>query len=77
MYEPINIPSIFGRDRYRCGICGEQTNPFAKVPDPRAPTLDHIIPVSKGGPHIASNVQCACFECNWRKRDTLDVPVAA
>lgn len=30
-------------------------------------TLDHIIPLSKGGRHIASNICGACMKCNNRK----------
>jgi 5-methylcytosine-specific restriction endonuclease McrA len=63
-YEAIRIKEVFERDDYRCGICGEQTDPEAKVPEPHAPTLDHIVPMSAHGPHTYSNVQCACFRCN-------------
>lgn len=31
------------------------------------PTLDHIVPVSKGGPHAADNVVPACRPCNSSK----------
>lgn len=63
-YEAILIKEVFERDGYRCGICGELTDTNAKVPEPRAPTLDHIVPMSAHGPHTYSNVQCACFRCN-------------
>jgi hypothetical protein len=76
-YEPISVVDIFERDEYVCGICGEATSRGAKVPDPRAPTVDHVVPMSKGGPHLRSNVQCACFECNWRKADRDPVPALA
>jgi 5-methylcytosine-specific restriction endonuclease McrA len=34
-------------------------------------TVDHIIPVSRGGPHCAANIQAMCRSCNAAKRDTL------
>lgn len=48
-----------------CGICGHPVN-FDKVfPDPWSATVDHIIPVSKGGdPVDVSNLQLAHLQCN-------------
>lgn len=58
---------VFVRDGYRCHLCGVKTSPSAVVPDLRAPTLDHIVPLSLGGEHSMVNVACACFGCNSRK----------
>ena len=34
-------------------------------------TLDHVYPVSQGGPHTAGNVVTACAPCNRLKGDML------
>lgn len=34
-----------------------------------SPTLDHFIPLAKGGTHAMSNLLPACHDCNSRKRD--------
>jgi HNH endonuclease len=58
---------VFRRDGYRCQICKRKTH--GKFPHPRSPTVDHIVPLAQGGDHSYLNVQCACFECNWKKGD--------
>ena len=50
--------AVFYRDSFTCQYCGKET---------RALTLDHIIPRSKGGPHVWTNVVSACISCNHRK----------
>lgn len=55
---------IFERDGWRCQLCGTATRPDAAVPHPKAPTLDHIVPLAKGGSDTPANVQCAHFLCN-------------
>lgn len=67
-YEPVDRLKVFDRDGWRCQICSKRT-PRKKlgmmVPD--APELDHRIPLSIGGGHLYSNVQCACRRCNGDK----------
>ena len=38
--------------------------------DPRAPELDHIVPLALGGAHVPENVQDACRACNSAKGAT-------
>lgn len=48
------IKAAYGQ---RCAYCGEK----------RRLTQDHVIPVSKGGNHTASNIVPACQSCNSSK----------
>lgn len=66
-YEAIDKLKVFRRDRWTCGICGERVNPSLRYPDPMSASLDHIVPISCGGGHIWSNVQCAHLGCNSSK----------
>jgi len=58
-----------------CGICGKPVDFSYKAPHPLSPTVDHIIPVSKGGhPSDISNLQLAHRCCNRQKSDSLIEP---
>ena len=55
-----------------CGICGKPVDFSLKFPDPMSPTIDHIIPVAKGGhPSDIDNLQLAHFYCNRQKSDRI------
>ena len=61
---------VFERDGWRCQLCGKMTLRSKRgLPHPRAPELDHIIPLAQGGEHSYRNVQCACRACNGAKAD--------
>lgn len=66
-FEAFTRAEIYERDGWRCGICGEVVEAARKLPDPMSPSLDHIIPVAKGGGHTRDNVQLAHWICNTRK----------
>ena len=58
-----------------CGICGRPVDFNKKFPDPWSATLDHIIPVSKGGdPAALENLQLAHLQCNRQKASKLYAP---
>jgi 5-methylcytosine-specific restriction endonuclease McrA len=49
---------LMARDRWKCGYCGGP-----------ARTVDHVVPVSKGGTSTYANTTAACLTCNGRKAD--------
>lgn len=53
------------RDNYTCQACGKY------MPDEVGLHIDHIIPVSKGGKSIPSNLQVLCSKCNGSKSNKL------
>ena len=55
-----------------CGICGQPVDKSLKYPDPGSPTIDHIVPLSRGGhPSSLENLQLAHFRCNRLKFNRL------
>lgn len=56
--------SILKRDNFRCVLCGRTAEQTRQL------EVDHIIPMSKGGLTIESNLRTLCFDCNRGKSDT-------
>jgi 5-methylcytosine-specific restriction endonuclease McrA len=71
--EPVSFQAIYERDRGICGICHKRVSLKLKWPDPGTASLDHIIPISKGGTHEPKNVQLAHLRCN-QSRGTGRLP---
>jgi 5-methylcytosine-specific restriction endonuclease McrA len=66
-HEPYTLAEIAARDRYTCGICRRRVAMTKVVPHPKAPTVDHLVPVSAGGDDVRANVRLAHFLCNSRR----------
>jgi HNH endonuclease len=65
-FEVIHIPTVLERDSWRCHICnGEIDRSLTHGPD-RA-SLDHVMPIAKGGSHTYDNVKASHWRCNHRK----------
>lgn len=71
LYSPIEKFSrieIFKRDNWRCQLCGKKVRRRAPSRHPDSPSIDHIVPVAKGGTHSRANVQTVHLKCNFRKQ---------
>lgn len=74
-----NITKEFLYKKYNgmCCICGEKCDSedyyYNKdgyfITGKKYPTIDHIIPISKGGEHTEENTQLAHFVCNCKKNN--------
>lgn len=69
--ELVTLQSIVDRDAGKCGICHDTVQMAEQVPHPLAATLDHVVPLARGGHHTQANLQLAHFICNSRKRDLI------
>lgn len=63
---------VYERDGWLCRLCRLAIDPTVAWPDSMSASVDHIVPLSKGGKHSLTNVQAAHLGCNSRKRDRLD-----
>ncbi len=67
--EDVNRLEVFMADGYKCYLCGKKTDPKRCYPHPKSPTIDHVIPLNKGGLHERANCRTACARCNSAKQD--------
>ncbi|MGK7920714.1 MAG: HNH endonuclease [Trichodesmium sp.] len=56
---------VFERDHYNCQSCG-------KTATETELTIDHIIPLARGGSNDISNLQTLCRNCNQKKKHHFD-----
>ena len=69
--ERFTVHELIARDGRDCGICGAAI-PNVAYPDPQSPSIDHIVPLSRGGEHTLNNARATHLICNVRRgnRDT-------
>lgn len=76
--KDISVEGLYRRDKGRCALCGKPCNfedyvirDGIKICGDWYPSVDHIIPLARGGVHSWDNVQLAHRRCNWEKSDDL------
>ena len=65
--EKFSPREIHERDGWICQLCDEPVDQDLAWPDPLSASLDHIIPLSHGGPHTRANTRLAHLVCNTRR----------
>lgn len=72
----ITLKKLIKRDGLQCAICGGvcdwNDHSWSEYSGPTYPSIDHIIPMAKGGGHTWDNVQVAHMICNSRKGDKVE-----
>lgn len=54
---------VWKRDKFVCYYCGVDCR--------NHPTVDHVVPRSKGGSGLPNNLVTACYDCNQSKADNM------
>ena len=75
----ISLKQLYERDKGICYICNKKTdindyeirNDGTFIAGDNYPSIDHVIPVNKGGTHTWDNVRLAHRHCNIIKSDKL------
>ena len=63
-YEKIDASVVAERDNWICGLCCLPISSDLRFPDPGYRSIDHVVPLSRGGSHTYDNVQLAHLLCN-------------
>ena len=74
--EVVDNLIVFERDKWMCQLCKLPVDNNLKFPDPQSASLDHKIPLSKGGSHSYENTQLAHLRCNISKGAKLEEGVS-
>lgn len=63
-YEKLDV---YKRDNGLCYICSQVIDVLLEWPHPKSFSIDHIIPLSKGGDNTLNNVASTHLRCNLSK----------
>lgn len=69
--ETVRRQAVFDRDGWICQVCHRPVDKGLSWPHAESASLDHIVPLSRGGAHTEANVQLAHLGCNTGKGATL------
>lgn len=76
--KDITVMGLFKRDAGVCYLCGRRCNAEDYVMNGETfiagdwyPSIDHVIPLAKGGKHSWDNVRLAHRRCNSLKSDKI------
>ncbi|MFE7399630.1 HNH endonuclease [Streptomyces sp. NPDC057557] len=70
--ETIRSAEVFSRDAWVCSLCGGPVDRSAVWPAPDSASVDHVVPISKGGSHTMENVMTAHLRCNLSKGNRVE-----
>lgn len=68
---PIDAEAVWQRDGGRCQLCGEPVSRDVAWPAWGSPSIDHVLPLTRGGLHVMENVTLAHLGCNKSKGNRI------
>jgi 5-methylcytosine-specific restriction endonuclease McrA len=69
--ETFSHEAVFERDGWICYLCHTPVDREVAWPHPLMPSLDHVVPLSRGGEHSRANTKLAHLGCNLSKGTKL------
>src|SRR3990167_667290 len=72
--EQVDPMDIFDRDEWTCRLCLLPIDTALRHPHRLSATIDHVVPLSRGGSHTRENLQAAHLSCNSSKGNRIGGP---
>ncbi len=72
--DTVNVRKVYERDKWRCVSCRCKVE-RTRHHQPNRATIDHRIPLSRGGSHTYENCHTMCVMCNSKKEASMPVDV--
>lgn len=69
--DPVLLTALAERD-HGCPRCGQPIDLTLTWPHPMSRSIDHIVPLSRGGAHSPDNTQLMHLRCNTAKGARLE-----
>lgn len=71
--ENLDLDLLWSESGGACPDCGCAIDRSTPYPEPGFGSIDHIVPVSRGGAHTQDNIRLVCLPCNIRKSNKMPV----
>lgn len=75
LFEKVSIPSVYEDDKWICGVCKKPVDRDLHWPHPLSASLDHIVPLYRGGSHTRDNVRLSHLSCNINRGGIEQLPL--
>src|SRR3954449_817931 len=67
----VQIADLGDRDGWTCWVCCGDVDPRCPSGSPHAPSVDHVVPRSRGGTNALTNLRLAHRRCNGQRGSRL------
>jgi 5-methylcytosine-specific restriction endonuclease McrA len=69
--DDIDALTLFEMHDWMCNVCHTKIDRRLRMPNTLAATIEHVVPLCKGGLHVWENCRPAHARCNFLKADNL------
>lgn len=69
--DDVTVTDLMIDQDFLCYLCNGSIDPDCRHPDLMSPSIDHIVPLARGGTSLRENVAAAHLRCNLLKGDRL------